>query len=95
MKTRARYRSSHNRSKRLDKIPKYGKTHKRFLADKRECCSKYACSKKLIRRYCGNGLVTKRKPQNFSYVSEHRAATSVLLCYKQKLFGHFMFEIFT
>ena len=54
----ARYHGSHNRSKRQDIIPKYGKTQKQFLlTDKRECFNKYACCKKLIRCYSGNGLV--------------------------------------
>ena len=59
-KARARYRSSLGR---LDIFPKYGKAQKRFLADKRECFDKYACCKKLIRRFSGNGLVAKRNSQ--------------------------------
>ena len=88
---RERYRSSHNRSKRLHIIPKHSKTQKRFLlADERECFNKYGCCKKLIRRYSGNGLVAKRNSQNFIQVNEHVAATSVLLCNEQNFFGRFV-----
>ena len=87
LEARARYRSSHNRSKRLDIITKHRKTRKRFLTDKRECFNKYTCSKKLIRRYSGNGLVAKRKSQNFSLkVNEYGAATQAYCCAISKIF---------